>query len=66
MKLLGKSQKGKNRIRELGGDWELIEKREVVKFSSEKGWLLIMPKSNPEKIRWIRAHNDPDFEIVEM
>lgn len=65
MILYGKSQKGKNRIRELGKNWTLIERRETVLFSSEKGWLLVVAESNPEKVRWIREINDPDFGILE-
>jgi hypothetical protein len=39
--LSGKSQKGKNRIREQGPEWLLIKSAETVPFSSNKGpWLL--------------------------
>lgn len=57
MKLIGKSQKGKNRVRELGGEWLLLRKSEW------DGRLLLRPVSDPtgEKDRWVHPHNDPDF-----
>lgn len=64
LRLKGKTQKGKNRVRELGNEWELVERRDSVLFSQEKGpWLLVVPVSNPEKPRWIHENNDVDFEI---
>lgn len=59
MILKGKSQKGKNRIRELGAEWALIRE-------GTGGALLLQPAStiNPEKSRWILKKNDPDFEIL--
>lgn len=64
MKLRGRTNKGKNRIRELGEDWILVKESETVSFSSERGWLMVQPVTNPDKGRWILAKNDPDFEIV--
>ncbi|CAB4196642.1 hypothetical protein UFOVP1290_162 [uncultured Caudovirales phage] len=64
MKLRGRTNKGKNRIRELGEDWILVKESETVSFSSERGWLMIQPISNPDKGRWILSKNDPDFEVV--
>lgn len=64
LKLRGRTQKGKNRIRELGESWEIIASVESVGFSSEKNWILIHPVLNPDKIRWIRANDDIDFEII--
>ena len=56
--LVGKTRKGKNRIRELGDQWMLACKK-------DKGgpWLLICPLSNQEKCRWIHLSEDEDFEV---
>ena len=66
MKLVGKSLKGKNRIRELGSEWKLIQTVMAVGFSSEPGpWLMVEPISNSNKGRWIHKTNDIDFIILE-
>jgi hypothetical protein len=65
--LKGKSRKGKNRIQELGTEWLVLLARDEVSFSTHRrpggGWLLIAPKSNTEKIRWIMRVEDPDFSV---
>ena len=66
LKLAGKSQKGKNRIREQGELWELIKQVDRVQFSNQAGpWLLIQSKSNSKHERWIHAETDTDFSIVQ-
>lgn len=64
IKLRGKTQKGKNRIRELGEEWVIVLLRNRVLFSNELNWMLIQPVLNPEKSRWIKQQNDNDFEEV--
>ena len=65
MILRGKTQKGKNRVRELGEHWLVCAQRDSVLFDSRPGpWLLVMPAGNPEKSRWIHATHDNDFEIL--
>ena len=68
--LKGKTQKGKNRIRELGDDWCLLRIAEKVYFSPLPGpWWFVAPvldKCDLNKhSRWVCSKNDPDFEIVE-
>ncbi len=64
MILRGKTQKGKNRIRELGDEWFIIRESGFV-GCAEGAWLL-QPASttDEEKSRWILKKNDPDFEIL--
>lgn len=61
IKLTGKTQKGKNRVRELGSDWEIVAGPAPVICLQNKPGLLIQPKNNSVKARWIFAENDPDF-----
>lgn len=65
IKLTPISNKGKNRIQELGDQWTILKIQDKVLFSSDSGpWLLIEPISNPDKPRWIHQDNDQDFKIV--
>lgn len=65
-KLTGKSLKGKNRVRENGETWELVEKRQKVLFSTEDGpWLLLSSIANPSHSRWVHEHHDTDFVVLE-
>lgn len=62
--LLGRTLKGRNRVKELGTEWLVLLCRDEVAFSPiPGGWLLIAPVSNTEKIRWIMRVEDPDFTI---
>jgi len=66
MILKGKTQKGKNRIRELGEEWILIREADSVLFNHERGpWFFIRPASGkPDKERWIHSKHDVNFEIT--
>lgn len=68
--LIGKTQKGKNRIREAKRDWEILRIRETVLFSQETGpWALIIPldtalsKRQDHFSRWVNLRSDIDFDI---
>lgn len=64
IRLEGKTQKGKNRIRELGDEWIAVKQQNTVSFSNDFGpWVLIHPIDNIDKPRWIKQDNDPDFQI---
>jgi hypothetical protein len=65
--LKGKTQKGKNRIRELGSEWILLREMDRVLFNPEVGpWFFVRPanRKDGEKDRWIHASRDVDFEIA--
>lgn len=66
MLLKGKTQKGKNRIRELGSRWTLLRTEPSVLFSSEPGpWWLVAPAGGPEeKSRWVHPERDRDFQVL--
>jgi hypothetical protein len=68
MTLTGKTQKGKNRVRELGSEWILVRTEDRVLFNPERGpWWLIEPTchANPvDKQRWVHSKHDVNF-IVE-
>lgn len=65
MILKGKTLKGKNRIRELGSEWELVTTANNVLFESRPGpWLCVCPKGNPSQGRWVHATHDDNFEII--
>jgi hypothetical protein len=66
MKLKGKTLKGKNRIRELGEDWDLVTTANSVLFDARPGpWLAVAPRSKPNEWRWIHSRHDDNFEIVD-
>lgn len=62
--LSGKSQKGKNRIKEHGTKWLVFEIRDRVLFSNQSGpWLLLISIST-NHIRWIHLFDDVDFSLI--
>lgn len=65
LRLSGKTQKGKNRIRELGPLWKVREHRDGVPCIGGGRGIAIEPLSDPSKWRWISEGNDPDFDIEE-
>lgn len=70
IRLKGKTQKGKNRVSELGDLWSVMAETDAVLFApSSKGpWMHIVPfgRSHDDKAsRWIHGLNDLDFEIVQ-
>lgn len=65
IKLRGKTQKAKNRVKELGEDWVVAFSQTRVMFSAEENWYLIYPISNPDKVRWIKQVNDQNFEVIQ-
>lgn len=61
----GISQKGKNRVKELGKEWHILNITDKVLFSSEKtDWILVTPAVNSCKFRWMKKVGDSDFRIV--
>ena len=78
MSLLGKriqmqglSQKGKNRVRELGSIWHVLAETDTILFAPGKNgpWLFIAPPGkdmNDKSSRWVHATSDPDFSIKSL
>jgi len=69
IRLKGKTQKGKNRVRENGETWTVFAETDRVLFAPNNvgPWLFISPdgKNQDDKTsRWINGLNDVDFEIV--
>lgn len=64
--LAGRTQKGRNRVRELGAEWRLVRESAQVLFSRDPGpWWLLEPVRGPaDKSRWVHATRDPDFEVL--
>lgn len=65
IKVRGKSQKGKNRVRERGEVWQLVRTAADVLFSSEHGPWLLLESLDGKSMRWMRATGDKDFEQVQ-
>lgn len=65
--LTGKSQKGKNRVREHGREWSVLRVCDRVIFSKERGpWAFVVPVGKDRGdngSRWINLHFDKDFEV---
>ncbi len=68
--LIGKTQKGKNRIREHGSIWVVLNRTDKVLFEPKPGpWLFIAPpgKNHLDKAsRWVHETSDPDFKVEEI
>lgn len=73
-RLVGKTLKGKNRVRELGEMWLLDKAVDSVGFSTEAGsWLFVFPltcRTNCRSTlcnhtRWVHLTNDFDFIVQE-
>ena len=69
IKLKGITQKGKNRIRENGDEWNVFAETDRVLFAPNQTgqWLFIAPigKDHDHKAsRWINGLGDLDFDIV--
>lgn len=71
--LVGKTLKGKNRLRESNTNtWRIVRISDKVGFSQEPGpWFLVRPcikDSNESQwlSRWVHSSNDKDFTIIEV
>lgn len=62
LKLRGKTRKGKNRVKEHGEFWEILEEKHA-DCCNGIGWLIIPKNGDENAIRWINKTNDPDFEV---
>lgn len=67
VRLRGKTQKGKNRIRTHGEMWTVLAETDRVLFNPETGnWLFVAPvgESQDHKAsRWLHGATDSDFEL---
>lgn len=71
IKVIGVSQKGKNRIRENGDEWVVLAETDHVLFNpTQPGpWLFIAPPGMGQEdkpSRWMHLHNDPTFGLVKV
>ena len=64
IKVLGISQKGKNRVREHGDTWEIEVITNQVAFSNQAGPWLRIRSTQTNEIRWMNRNNDQHFQIV--
>jgi hypothetical protein len=73
MKLIAKTHRGKNKLREAGSDeWKIVRTSDKVACLGERPGALIEPVCPPEmgashafdKRRWIEFDNDPDFDVI--
>jgi hypothetical protein len=69
IRLKGKTQKGKNRVREHGEMWNVLAETDKVLFApSVTGpFLFVAPvgkNQNDKSSRWIHGLTDLDFDIV--
>lgn len=63
--LTGKDKKGRQRIKQHGEKWVVVEIKDTVVFNPEPGpWLLVEPElGQRQAMRWINPQNDPHFKI---
>lgn len=64
--LAGKTKKGKERVKQLGSKWRIVPNRgsdNVQLLGNVPGLLLETPDGL--YVRWIKAENDQDFDVVE-
>ena len=67
VKLVGKSMKGKNRVREHGSVWTVHVITEKVLFNPQPGpWLFVSPLGRlfqDKASRWVHQTDDQDFIV---
>jgi hypothetical protein len=69
IQLKGITQKGKNRVREIGDRWTVLAETDVVLFAPNQHgpWLFLSPMGcdqNHKASRWVRASGDTDFTVI--
>lgn len=66
VRLRGRSQHGKNRIRESGEDVWVIEIRDQIQTTKHQNLTgpFVMVTTSEGSSRWISIADDPDFEII--
>jgi len=65
MILEGITRHGKNRVREQGAEWRVIQIAVGVQFSAERGpWFLLQSVKSPQHMRWVHDNHDEHFRIV--
>lgn len=69
IRLKGLSQKGKNRVKQHGIDWQVFAETDRVLFAPNAAgpWLYIVPVgalADSAAGRWVHANNDKDFEVI--
>ena len=62
---------GKNRVRDHGDRWTVLAETDRVLFSPNNPgpWLFACPLGlgqNNKASRWVRAHDDRDFIVIEL
>lgn len=62
VKLIPKTAKGKQRVKQYGDTGKVCCLAESVSFSSEKGPWLLVEAADPSS-RWVNLHNDKDFSV---
>jgi len=66
VKLVGKSRHGKNRVREQGELWQVVNEKSNINFrTNAPGPFLLIQSESSDNIRWVSIHGDPDF-VVEI
>ena len=68
VELAGLTKRGKQIVKQHGAKWRVLDKRDTVLFSADRGpWLLVVPADqdqNSEASRWVRSLFDSDFKIM--
>ena len=64
--LNGKTNHGKNRVREHGNVWKVVKKSETVFFSKNTGPFLLLHSEATKDTRWVSKKNDVHFEVNEL
>lgn len=63
--LTGKTQKGRNRVRENGREWTVKKTANRVLFDTRTGPWLLLSAVHSNDGRWVHATDDKDF-LVEL
>jgi len=66
-KLIGKTNHGKNRVREHGETWDHLKTEDRVFFDDQKGpWILVQSQKRTDYVQWVHQTSDKDFSISEL
>jgi hypothetical protein len=66
VQLKGRSLKGKNRIREMGTVWKVMETQTPLALRGERWCITPVIKPPNPYIRFLHPTQDPDFEVIDV
>lgn len=61
--LIGKTRRGKNKIREHGEYWDVVDRWDCVQCLDNKPGILVVSIQDQD-VRWVAVENDSHFDVA--